>query len=52
MLYEVITSPLSAFIYCSMDDENEKKYVDASRSYLNKELTPDAYLQLIPAYIA
>lgn len=49
--FDLQNSPLSAFIYCSMDDENEKKYVDASRSYLNKELTPDAYLQLIPAYI-
>ena len=49
--FDMQNSPLSFFIYCNLDDSMEKDCIDASRSFLNNEMSPLSFLQAIPGVI-
>jgi len=49
--FDLQNSPLSLFIYCSLNDEQQKSCIEVSRAYIRGELLPDIYLESIPGRI-
>ena len=49
--FDLQNSPLSLFIYCNIDDDQEMQCINASRDYLKDNMSAQTYLQNIPGYI-
>ncbi len=49
--FDLQNSPLSLFIYCNIEENRKEQCIDASRDYLNENMSALTYLQNLPEYI-